>query len=170
MVWKQTYEIKLALAIYTKVVNCSDSFIFFWITLNIRLAISTIQICVLIPSRLFECRVLNELDSELCRRRLRFVRYADDCSIYVKSEKSAQRVLLSITTYLEDRLKLKVNKEKSKVSLPTESMLLGFSFYNKKEAWAIRIAKKSIERVKSKSKAITRRNNGNNTYPSEHPI
>jgi RNA-directed DNA polymerase len=107
--------------------------------------------------------ILDELDSELCRRGLSFVRYADDCSIYVKSEKSARRVLASITRYIEKDLKLKVNREKSKVSRPTESTLLGFSFYNNRGKWEIRIAKKSIDRIKEKSKAITKRNNGSNT-------
>jgi RNA-directed DNA polymerase len=107
--------------------------------------------------------ILDELDRELGRRGLSFVRYADDCSIYVKSEKSAHRVLASITRYIEKELKLKVNREKSKVSRPTESTLLGFSFYNNRGKWEIRIAKKSIDRIKEKSKAITKRNNGSNT-------
>jgi len=107
--------------------------------------------------------ILDELDRELSKRGLSFVRYADDCSIYVKSEKSPQRVLVSITKYIEKDLKLKVNKEKSKVSRPIESTLLGFSFYNDAGKWAIRIAKKSIERIREKSKAITKRNNGSNT-------
>jgi RNA-directed DNA polymerase len=107
--------------------------------------------------------ILDELDRELGRRGLAFVRYADDCSIYVRSEKSAQRVLASITRYIEKDLKLKVNREKSKVSRPTSSTLLGFSFYRGKERWEIRIAKKSIDRIKEKSKTITERNNGSNT-------
>ena len=107
--------------------------------------------------------MLDELDKELFVRGHHFVRYADDCSIYVRSEKSAQRVLSSITTYIEKGLKLKVNKEKSKVSPPTESTLLGFSFYNDKGNWAIRIAAKSIKRIKEKCKQITQRNNGTNT-------
>lgn len=107
--------------------------------------------------------ILDELDRELSSRGLSFVRYADDCSICVRSEKSAHRVLASITRYIEKELKLKVNREKSKVSHPTKSTLLGFSFYRDKGAWAIRIAKKSIDRIREKSKAITRRNNGSNT-------
>ena len=107
--------------------------------------------------------MLDELDKELSVRGHHFVRYADDCSIYVRSEKSAQRVLSSVTTYIEKGLKLKVNKEKSKVSTPTESTLLGFSFYNDKGNWAIRIASKSIKRIKEKCKQITQRNNGTNT-------
>jgi RNA-directed DNA polymerase len=107
--------------------------------------------------------MLDGLDKELSGRGHHFVRYADDCSIYVRSEKSAQRVLSSITTYIEKGLKLKVNKEKSKVSTPLESTLLGFSFYNDKGDWAIRIANKSIKRIKEKCKQITQRNNGTNT-------
>lgn len=107
--------------------------------------------------------MLDELDKELTQRGHSFVRYADDCSIYVRSEKSANRVLRSISKYIEEGLKLKVNKEKSKVSRPGGSTLLGFSFYNDKGKWQIRIAKKSIKRIKEKSKAITSRNNGNNT-------
>ena len=106
--------------------------------------------------------ILDELDRELSSRGHSFVGYADDCSIYVKSEKSAHRVLTGITTYLEARLKLKVNKDKSMVSRPTESTLLGFSFYNDKGKWAVRIAKKSVERIKAKSKKIIAQNNGSN--------
>lgn len=102
--------------------------------------------------------VLHELDKELERRGHRFVRYADDCSIYVKSEKSAQRVMGSITEYIEHKLKLKVNRTKSKVSKPWESTLLGFSFYQRKGKWEVRIAPKSIERARKKIKEQTRRN------------
>ncbi len=94
--------------------------------------------------------VLNELDKELQARGHRFVRYADDCSIYVKSEKSAHRVMETITGYIESKLKLKVNGEKSKVSRPYESTLLGFSFYRSERGWEIRIAPKSLERIKKK--------------------
>lgn len=107
--------------------------------------------------------ILDELDKELTIRGHSFVRYADDCSIYAGSEKAAQRVLASITTYIEKSLKLKVNQEKSKVSRPTESTLLGFSFYNDKGTWQIRVANKTIKRIKEKCKKITQRNNGNNT-------
>jgi RNA-directed DNA polymerase len=107
--------------------------------------------------------ILDELDKELARRGHSFVRYADDCSIYVGSEKAAQRVLTSITTYIEKSLKLKVNKEKSKVSSPFESTLLGFSFYNDKGTWQVRVANKTLKRIKEKCKKITERNNGSNT-------
>lgn len=107
--------------------------------------------------------ILDELDKELARRGHSFVRYADDCSIYVGSEKAAQRVLTSLTTYIEKSLKLKVNKEKSKVSSPFESTLLGFSFYNDKGTWQVRVANKTLKRIKEKCKKITERNNGSNT-------
>lgn len=94
--------------------------------------------------------VLNELDRELQTRGHRFVRYADDCSIYVKSEKSAHRVMGTITSYIEDKLKLKVNRLKSKVSRPNESTLLGFSFFKGDKSWEIRIAPKSLKRMKKK--------------------
>ena len=107
--------------------------------------------------------ILDELDKELTSREHSFVRYADDCSIYVASDKSAHRVLVSITKYIEESLKLKVNKEKSKVSRPIESTLLGFSFYQSKGKWEIRIAKKSIKCIKEKTKEVTARSNGSNT-------
>jgi RNA-directed DNA polymerase len=102
--------------------------------------------------------VLNELDKELQARGHRFVRYADDCSIYVRSEKSAQRVMETITEYIESKLKLKVNRSKSKVSRPTESTLLGFSFYKSEKGWEIRIAPKSLEKIKKKMREKTKRN------------
>lgn len=102
--------------------------------------------------------VLDELDRELLARGHKFVRYADDCSIYVRSEKSAARVMESITDYIEKKLKLKVNRTKSKVSRPNESTLLGFSFYGSRKGWQIRIAAKSLERIKKQIKEKTRRN------------
>jgi len=102
--------------------------------------------------------ILNELDQELERRGQRFVRYADDCSIYVRSRKSARRVMESITAYLEDELKLRVNREKSKVSRPAVSSLLGFSFYGTNTGWKMRIASKSLKSIKQKIREQTRRN------------
>lgn len=102
--------------------------------------------------------VLNELDKELQARGHHFVRYADDCSIYVSSEKSANRVMETITQYIESNLKLKVNRTKSKVSRPNESTLLGFSFYRSAKGWEIRIAPKSLKKIKEKMKDKTRRN------------
>lgn len=78
-------------------------------------------------------------------------------SVYVKSEKSATRVLATITEFIEEKLKLRVNGTKSKVSCPTESTLLGFSFYRKAERWEIRIAPKSLKKIRGKMKAQTQR-------------
>jgi RNA-directed DNA polymerase len=102
--------------------------------------------------------MLNELDKELHARGHSFVRYADDCSIYVGSEKSAGRVLESTTEYIEKKLKLKVNREKTQVSRPQQSTLLGFSFFRSKDKWEIRIASKSLKRIKEKIKGKTKRN------------
>lgn len=100
--------------------------------------------------------ILDELDKELNKRGHKFVRYADDCSIYVKSEKSAQRTLASIIKYIESELKLKVNREKTKISRPQESQLLGFSFYTTKGKYEIRISEKSLRRIKAKCKSRTK--------------
>src|SRR3954465_6071989 len=76
--------------------------------------------------------ILDKLDKELEARGHRFVRYADDCSIYVKSKRAGERVMASITVYIEKELKLKVNTEKSSVTRPWQSKLLGFTFYHRK--------------------------------------
>ncbi len=73
--------------------------------------------------------VLDELDRELEKRGHRFVRYADDCNIYVKSQRAAERVMASVTRYIEKKLRLQVNKEKSAIGLATKRQFLGFSFY-----------------------------------------
>lgn len=103
--------------------------------------------------------ILDELDRELAGRGHCFVRYADDCSVYVSSETSGQRVMESVTRFIEEKLLLKVNREKTKVSTPEESVLLGFSFRTYQGRWVIKIARKSVERMKDKYRAITKRNN-----------
>lgn len=101
--------------------------------------------------------VLDELDKELEQRGHKFVRYADDCSIYVRSRKAAGRVKESITRYLETHLFLRVNREKTKISLPYQSTILGFSFYRDKEGYQIWIAPKSLKRIKEKLRPVTGR-------------
>lgn len=103
--------------------------------------------------------MLNELDKELTKRGLKFCRYADDCNIYVKSRKAAQRVMASVTRYLEEELKLKVNKEKSAVDRPWKLKFLGFSFYHKKGGMGIRVHPKSVRKLKAKLKDATGRSN-----------
>ncbi len=107
--------------------------------------------------------MLDELDRELETRGHSFVRYADDLSLYVRSEKAAQRVMESVTEYIEKKLKLRVNREKTKISRPVQSSLLGFSFYRSKEKWEIRIASKSLKRMKEKIRAKTKRSDPSNT-------
>ncbi len=100
--------------------------------------------------------MLHELDEELNKRGHRFVRYADDCSIYVRSKKSAKRVEESLIKFIEGDLLLRVNREKTKVSRAHESYLLGFSFYQMKGRHEIRISPKAVNRVKAKCREITR--------------
>lgn len=99
--------------------------------------------------------ILDKLDKELERRGHRFVRYADDCSIYVKSKRAGERVMESISTYIEKELKLKVNVEKSMVTRPWQTKLLGFTFYHKKGFKGITVHRKSINTYKDKIRAIT---------------
>lgn len=102
--------------------------------------------------------MLNELDKELKARGLNFVRYADDCIILVKSEKAANRVLNSITKFIEKKLGLKVNVEKSKVTRPTQTKYLGFSFWATKGGkWKPKPHIKSYQKLKRKLKQLTDR-------------
>lgn len=103
--------------------------------------------------------MLNELDKELENRGLHFCRYADDCNIYLKSKKSAFRVMASITKFIEVDLKLKVNKDKSKVDRPWKLKYLGFTFYRKKGEMGIRVHPNSVKKLKDKLKEITGRSN-----------
>ena len=100
--------------------------------------------------------MLNELDKELEKRGLNFVRYADDCLIMVKSEKAANRVMESITTFITKKLGLIVNVEKSKIARPNEIKYLGFGFYKKinQNKWRPKPHIKSIKKFKTKLKDI----------------
>lgn len=99
--------------------------------------------------------ILDKLDKELEQRGHRFVRYADDVSIYVKSKRAGERVMESISTFIEKELKLKVNMEKSSVTRPWFSKLLGFTFYHKKGEKGISVHRKSIASYKDKIRQIT---------------
>jgi RNA-directed DNA polymerase len=99
--------------------------------------------------------ILDKLDKELEKRGLRYVRYADDCSIYVKSKRSGDRVMESITRYIEKELKLVVNTVKSSVTRPWLMKLLGFTFYHRKGEKGISIHRKSVASYKDKVRAIT---------------
>jgi hypothetical protein len=103
--------------------------------------------------------VLDELDRELERRGHRFVRYADDCNIYVRSERAGQRVMESISRFITQKLKLKVNEAKSAVARPQERKFLGFSFTAGPDIKRT-IAPKSLERFKQRIRDTTRRAKG----------
>src|SRR5271156_1872310 len=103
--------------------------------------------------------VLDELDRELERRGHRFVRYADDCNIYVGSERAGQRVMESVTQFITEKLKLKVNEAKSAVAQPRQRKFLGFSFTGGREPRR-RIAPKAIARFKERVREQTRRTRG----------
>src|ERR1700740_2885208 len=103
--------------------------------------------------------VLDELDRELERRQHRFVRYADDCNIYVRSERAGKRVMQSVTSFIQRRLKLKVNEAKSAVARPQERKFVGFSFTHGLKAKR-RIAPKALLRCKQPVRELTRRTKG----------
>lgn len=97
---------------------------------------------------------LNELDQELESRGLRFVRYADDVVIFVKSERSAERVMKSVSAWLEKELFLTVSPTKTKVCRPTDSQFLGFTFWKSKGTWKLRPTNDRKQRLKDKVKEI----------------
>ena len=103
--------------------------------------------------------VLDELDRKLEARGHRFVRYADDCNIYVRSERAGRRVMESITRFITGKLKLKVNEAKSAVGRPQQRKFLGFSFTGGRELKR-KIAPKSIDRFKRRVREITLRSRG----------
>jgi RNA-directed DNA polymerase len=101
--------------------------------------------------------MLNDLDRELEKRGHKFVRYADDCNIYVKTERAGERVLKSVKQYLEKKLKLKVNPKKSKVERATRAKFLGFSFWKRKGEIYLRLANRTKERFAEKIRHLTKR-------------
>lgn len=112
--------------------------------------------------------MLNELDKELERRGHRFVRYADDCMIFCKSRKSAERTLKNILPYIEGKLFLKVNQKKTKVSHVSKVRYLGYGFYRYKGKCRLRVHSKSVEKMKEKIRKLTDRTNGmSNTVREE---
>jgi RNA-directed DNA polymerase len=103
--------------------------------------------------------MLDVLDKELEKRGHRFVRYADDCNIYVRSRRAGERVMAGIEGFLAKRLKLKVNKAKSAVAKPSVRKFLGFSFTSGKEPRR-RIAPQALARFKARVRGLTRRTRG----------
>ena len=104
--------------------------------------------------------VLDELDKELEKRGLRFVRYADDCVIFVRSKRAANRVMQSISRFIVKKLRLKVNRTKSAVRRPWESRYLGFCVTNSRKSPKIRIHWKTIKRFRERVREITARRRG----------
>jgi RNA-directed DNA polymerase len=105
--------------------------------------------------------LLDEQDKELERRGHRFCRYADDCNIYVQSKRAAERVMESITRYLQQRLKLKVNREKSAVERPWRRKFLGYSMTRDRHP-RLKVDRSSIERMKTKLKEKFSKGRGRN--------
>ncbi len=101
--------------------------------------------------------VLDELDKELEARGHKFVRYADDCNIFVRSQAAGERVMQSISNFIENKLKLKVNTEKSQVCSSNQTKFLGYTIQRDGN---LSIAAKSIDRIKDKIRKITKRNRG----------
>jgi RNA-directed DNA polymerase len=108
--------------------------------------------------------VLDELDKELEGRKLRFVRYADDFIIFVRSKRAAVRVMASVSRFITSRLKLKVNEEKSKITHPWWMRFLGFSFTSKRRDTRIRIHSESIQRFKDRVRTLTSRDCGRSIH------
>lgn len=104
--------------------------------------------------------MLNELDKELERRGLRFVRYADDLVIFVKSRRAAQRVKESVSDYIEKKLNLRVNREKTQAVYMTNVKFLGFSFYEKDDKVGVIVHPKALQKLKDKVKERTGRSDG----------
>ena len=102
--------------------------------------------------------MLDELDQELTRRGHRFCRYADDCNIYVRSQRAGERVMASVCRFLTTKLRLKVNESKSAVARPEERKFLGFSITN--DGSQRQIALKAIERFKMRVRELTQRTRG----------
>jgi RNA-directed DNA polymerase len=120
-------------------------------------------ICSVVPqggplSPLLSNLVLDDLDKELTRRGLRFCRYADDCNIYVRSRRAGERVMASVSRFLTNKLKLKVNEAKSAVARPEERKFLGFSISN--DGSERRIAPKALEKFQMRIREFTRRTRG----------
>jgi len=110
--------------------------------------------------------VLDELDKELEKRGHKFVRYADDCNIYVKSKRAGERTIASVQRFVEGTLRLKVNESKSAVDRPWNRKFLGFSFSHHREP-KVRVAKTSLQRMKKKIREITSRKK---PFPMEYRI
>ena len=114
--------------------------------------------------------VLDQLDKELEQRKLRFVRYADDCVIYVRSKRAAERVMKSVSCFITRQLRLKVNADKSAISHPWWRAYLGFSFTSRRDNPRIRIHSSSIKRMKYRVRKLTSRSGGKSIEQVIHQL
>jgi group II intron reverse transcriptase/maturase len=114
--------------------------------------------------------MLDDLDRELERRGHRFVRYADDAMVYVTSERAGQRVMEGIVRFVEQRLKLEVNREKSAVAWAGKRTFLGFSFYHRRGEWRIGVDRKAPKRAKQRLRKLTARKWGVSMEQRIHAI
>jgi RNA-directed DNA polymerase len=114
--------------------------------------------------------LLDDLDKELERRGHRFVRYADDCNIYVKTPRAGERVLASVRRFVEQKLKLKVNESKSKVDRLAKRKILGFRLFGRKGAALVGIAAKAMKRCRERLRELTRRTRGDKLEDLLHEI
>ena len=116
--------------------------------------------------------VLDELDKELSQRGHRFVRYADDCNIYIRTERAGQRVMTSISAFIERRMRLKVNAKKSGVARPEDRHFLGFRLKRRPEDGEVEVllSKRSKERVAARIKELTPRNWGRSLKSCIHEV
>ncbi|HEE0108400.1 TPA: group II intron reverse transcriptase/maturase [Citrobacter gillenii] len=103
--------------------------------------------------------LLDDFDKELEKRGLKFARYADDCNVYVKSERAGNRVMAGLTHWLSRKLKLKVNAKKSAVAHPETRKFLGYSFRRGRKVWCV-VSPESIKRFKTRIRELTRRSTG----------
>lgn len=104
--------------------------------------------------------MLNDLDHELERRDIKFVRYADDMILFAKTKRAAQRMMEHILPYIEGKLRLKVNREKTTVAYIGKIKFLGYGFYPSKDGIKLRVHPKSIDKMKARVKELTARSNG----------
>lgn len=108
--------------------------------------------------------LLDELDQELERRQHRFVRYADDCNLYVRSRRAGERVLVSLKHFLEKRLKLKVNEQKRAVDRPWNRRILGFTFSRRRHQYRSAVSDKAMKALKDKVRRLTQRTRGHSLH------
>ncbi|MDZ3230184.1 group II intron reverse transcriptase/maturase [Klebsiella quasipneumoniae] len=113
--------------------------------------------------------LLDDFDKELEKRGLKFARYADDCNVYVKSERAGNRVMAGLTHWLSRKLKLKVNADKSAVAHPETRKLLSYSFRRGQQVWCV-VSPESVKRFKTRIKELTRRTTGRSLEQLIQPL